>query len=136
MKVTIHAEGTGNEIAAQLEEAAIAFRSAGEVGGKPVKRSEKLAAKNAEKEESEETEETETNEDDGGFGEAEEGAPEAEEAPELSLDDVIEACQKHAKAAGGREKTQALLLKQFKCKNVKQLKPADFAKVIAALKKK
>lgn len=98
---------------------------------------DKPAAEAVEKEEAPEAEEPEAeaaegSEDDGGFGEAEE--TEAEEKPELSLDDIIEACQKHAKAAGGREKTQALLLKQFKCKNVKLLKPSQFAAVIAALK--
>lgn len=123
MKVTIHAEGSASQIASQLSEAAAVYLSAKGVGEKPVKRSERKEA--------EEAEETPPETDDSGFGEAEEA--EEAEAAAPTLDDVIEACQSHAKRVGGREKTQAILLKVFKVKKPQELKSKQFADVIKAL---
>lgn len=125
MKVTVHAEGTASEIAAQLNEHAAVYFSAKGVGEKPVKRSEKLKAADAE--------EAPAEDEDAGFGEEE--TPEEADDAEPTLDDVITACQKHAKKSGGREATQAVLLKKFKVKNVKELKSSQFALVIATLAK-
>jgi hypothetical protein len=97
-------------------------------GDKPVAEETEAAPEAEDKAE----EPAEVSDDDGGFGE-DNAAPEAEDDGP-TLDDVIEACQKHAKATGDRAKTQAVLLTKFKAKSVKMLKPEQYAAVIAALK--
>ncbi len=55
-------------------------------------------------------------------------------AKKLTEKDVNEALMKHAKKTGDRKKTLAILVKKFKVKSVLDLKPEQYAEVIAAFK--
>lgn len=143
MKVTVHAEGSAKEIAAQLMEHAGVYGGVAttgpspKTGGKAGKKGKDAPAEETEEEEEFDlgNEEEETEEEPETEEETEtEEEPETEEEEEgPTADDIVEAFQKYAKK--NSRDAAAKVLKSFKVKSVRELKKADYAKVLKALKK-
>lgn len=142
MKVTVHAEGSAKEIAAQLNEHAAIYAGGGKAapapaavagakkGKKAKEDEEEFDLEEQEEDESEETEEeseeeeTEEESEDEDADEAEDDGP--------SLEDMVSAFQKYAKKTS-RDKAAAVL-KKFKVKSVRDLKAKDYKAVLKSLK--
>lgn len=143
MKITVHLEGKNGAELAQGLRAHLALLEGGTTAATTATTTTKTGKKTAkapvETEEEEEDFDLTSGEDEeeldmDGADEADADAEEEEEAEEAtSLEDVIGAFQKYAKKHS-REKA-AKVLATFKAKSVRDLKAAQYDKVLAALKK-
>ena len=130
MKLTIHLEGkTKEELAKQLaEHLALLTAAPAAKAGKAAPAAKKGKAKDEDEEDDSDDEDEEESEDD------EDEDEEEEESDGPTLEDVLAACQKYAKKHG--RAAVPGVLKKFKVESARDLKPAQFEKVLAALKAK
>lgn len=139
MKVTLHLEGTRQEILDQVDEfrtciatslssqPPAASRGSGKAGKASKKEDTAEEPNDAEGSGLEEVEEASA--DDMGFGEVEEKAE-----PKLTIEDVQKAFREFSKSPkGGREKAIKIMGK-FGVKSILEIKEADWKKAIAAVK--
>lgn len=139
MKITLHLEGTRQEILAQIDEARVVINSSLEA--QPPKDAKKTSkTTKATKEEPAEEEEEAPGEDDAGDEPADESEVDlgedepAEEDDGPSLDQVKKALKAFA-AKGDKFKQKAMaLLKSYKIKHVDDLPKGKYAEVLKKLK--
>lgn len=145
MKITLHLEGTKEEMAEQCLEfvKALAGTEAAETerAAPTPEAGKKKRGPKGKKEEPSEEEPEETNEEEESGQEAEEASDddlgfeeEEEEAPEYTMDDLVKACQAFSKKKEGNKEKVKKLLKKHGVASVRDLKKPKFAEFMAALK--